>query len=751
MSTTPPPPPPPAGPDAASTDGRTPRPTSRPPPTWPGPPPGRPATCSPRPPRSASADVVPAPERVRPDPAADFVLPADAAIRVSRRPGRPRRRRAARRAAPPRHRLPAAGHRPAAPGPATPRAHPAGAAALPRPTGTARPARCRARRRGLPARRHRRRGTDHRRHRRPGSSTACRRCASCCRPRSRARPRSPSAGRCPAGRSSTGPAFAYRGAMLDVARHFFAVADVLRVIDHLARYKLNHLHLHLTDDQGWRIAIDSWPRLATRRRGHRGRRRPRRVLHAGRLPAHRRATPPPGTSPWSRRSTCRGTPTRRWSRTRELAPDEIAPPPYTGTEVGFSYARPGRRADVRLRRRRARRAGRAHPRAVAAHRRRRGVQGARAGVYAGFVERAQRIVAGTGKTVIGWHQLAPAAHARRAGRCSGGAPTATTPRSPRAVRRGARLILSPGNHAYLDMKYAPDTPIGHDWAGLIDVREAYDWDPGTHLAGVPAEAVLGVEAPLWTESVTSLAEIEFMLLPRLPAIAELGWSPRATPRLGRRSGTGWPATARAGPRPGSPSTASPEIPWPTTPTGRPSAAVPRQPTADDAPIGPPTRFAAIRPGTPGPPPTHERSVTACGRTNRRTHSDRFPCGCRPAARCRLGASGGRTVARTRADLDSRHGPGVVVARVSRVGMRPAERDRPAPGGVDPVVGATAGGGMVGRPGRPALYIGIPPRVSPGGRGPDAGLAAGNTRPAGRGYIPRDRPRGRNPGPPRPVE
>ena len=49
--------------------------------------------------------------------------------------------------------------------------------------------------------------------------------------------------------------------MLDVARHFFAVPDVLRFIDHLARYKLNHLHLHLTDDQGWRIAIDRRPAL----------------------------------------------------------------------------------------------------------------------------------------------------------------------------------------------------------------------------------------------------------------------------------------------------------------------------------------------------------------------------------------------------------------------------------------------------------------------------------------------------------
>ena len=59
------------------------------------------------------------------------------------------------------------------------------------------------------------------------------------------------------------PRFAWRGAMLDVARHFRSVRDVKRFVDLVALYKLNRLHLHLSDDQGWRIAIASWPRLAT--------------------------------------------------------------------------------------------------------------------------------------------------------------------------------------------------------------------------------------------------------------------------------------------------------------------------------------------------------------------------------------------------------------------------------------------------------------------------------------------------------
>ncbi|HXC19406.1 MAG TPA: family 20 glycosylhydrolase, partial [Acidimicrobiales bacterium] len=59
-----------------------------------------------------------------------------------------------------------------------------------------------------------------------------------------------------------GPRFAWRGVHLDVARHFFDVATVCRLIDHVAAHRLNRLHLHLNDDQGWRVEVPKWPRLA---------------------------------------------------------------------------------------------------------------------------------------------------------------------------------------------------------------------------------------------------------------------------------------------------------------------------------------------------------------------------------------------------------------------------------------------------------------------------------------------------------
>src|SRR5690606_13591114 len=75
-------------------------------------------------------------------------------------------------------------------------------------------------------------------------------------------PAADDASRVPAVAVHDAPRFAYRGAMLDVARHFFSVADVERYLDRIASLKLNVLHLHLTDDQGWRIQVDAHPELA---------------------------------------------------------------------------------------------------------------------------------------------------------------------------------------------------------------------------------------------------------------------------------------------------------------------------------------------------------------------------------------------------------------------------------------------------------------------------------------------------------
>src|SRR5436309_2083655 len=147
--------------------------------------------------------------------------------------------------------------------------------------------------------------------------------------------------------------------------------------------------------------------------------------------------------------------------------------------------------------------------------------------YSSFINRAQQIVAAHGKTVIGWHDIAnatllPSTVAQFWDTTTSNAPLAA------AVANGTKVVMSPANHAYLDMKYNRHTKLGQTWAGLVDVNTAYGWNPGAYLSGVAESSVLGVEAPLWTETIVTSADIDYMAFPRLPAIAELGWSPGST-------------------------------------------------------------------------------------------------------------------------------------------------------------------------------------------------------------------------------
>ena len=103
------------------------------------------------------------------------------------------------------------------------------------------------------------------------------------------------------------------------------------------------------------------------------------------------------------------------------------------------------------------------------------------------------------------------------------------------------------------------------------MRTAYDWDPGAHLAGVPETAVLGVEAPLWSETVNRIDQVEFMYVPHCPRLAEVAWSPQSArewndfrQRLANH-GPRWEAMSVTFCR-------SPQIPWPLNPNlalGRP--------------------------------------------------------------------------------------------------------------------------------------------------------------------------------------
>jgi hexosaminidase len=145
--------------------------------------------------------------------------------------------------------------------------------------------------------------------------------------------------------------------------------------------------------------------------------------------------------------------------------------------------------------------------------------------YVQFVERIQEIVAKNGKLMIGWEEIGKARLK----------PTTIVQQwkgdsAQLALKYGARILLSPANKAYLDMKYTKDTPLGLTWAAIIEVRDAYEWDPGTFLAGATEQNLVGVEAPIWSETVRNISAVMTLAMPRLPAIAEVGWSPQQNRR-----------------------------------------------------------------------------------------------------------------------------------------------------------------------------------------------------------------------------
>jgi hexosaminidase len=94
-----------------------------------------------------------------------------------------------------------------------------------------------------------------------------------------------------------------------------------------------------------------------------------------------------------------------------------------------------------------------------------------------------------------------------------------------AVKKGAKIIMSPASKTYLDMKYDTTTKLGLKWAGLIEVDTAYIWTVKDRLKEVAPDQVIGVEAPLWTETLTNMNEVEYMVFPRLPGVAEIAWTP----------------------------------------------------------------------------------------------------------------------------------------------------------------------------------------------------------------------------------
>lgn len=368
------------------------------------------------------------------------------------------------------------------------------------------------------------------------------------------------------------PRFPWRGAMLDVARHFQPIGFLRRFVDLLALHKLNVLHLHLTDDQGWRMPVAGHPALteiggrrAESMVGRAGSGRFDGVPHAGsytrreltelvshaaargvtvvpeiELPGHTRALlaayPHLGNDPtrrlpvWTEWGVC----------SNVLAPHDAALALCREVLAEVLEVFPSRHVHI---------GGDECPTtewetspAALARVRAEGLAGP-AALRGWFLRRMATFLLGHGRTPVSWDEGEPGHPAGGDPRDDPAAlpPEAVTmswragAHAALAAARGHRVVAIPWDRTYLDYPRSadPGEPLGQD--GVVTLDAVAGWDPAP--ADAPhAGAVLGTQAQLWTEFAPTPADVEYLAFPRLAALAEAAWSPPgADPAHGPRA------------------------------------------------------------------------------------------------------------------------------------------------------------------------------------------------------------------------
>ncbi|MEU3191111.1 beta-N-acetylhexosaminidase [Streptomyces sp. NPDC006992] len=359
----------------------------------------------------------------------------------------------------------------------------------------------------------------------------------------------------PAGAAEDAPRFGWRGLLLDTARHFVPKEGVLRTLDLLALHKLNVLHLHLTDDQGWRMEIRRHPRLtevggwrSRTRVGHRASPLWDERPHGGHytqddlreivayaaerhitvvpeieLPGHSQAaiaaypelgSADGGAQVWTDWGVSPHllAPTDEVLRFYEQVLEEVLevfPSPFVhigGDETPKDQWRESAVAQERIVRE--------------------GLRDEEA-LQAWMVRHFDRWLAERGRRMTGWDEILQGGTLR-----DGLTPGAVVSSwrgyegGVAAARAGHDVVMCPEHELYLDRRQAPGedepVPLGH----VSTLRDVYEMQP------VPAELereghaerVLGVQANMWTECAESVQRLDYQMFPRLAAVAELAWS-----------------------------------------------------------------------------------------------------------------------------------------------------------------------------------------------------------------------------------
>lgn len=344
------------------------------------------------------------------------------------------------------------------------------------------------------------------------------------------------------------PRFEYRGIMLDVSRHFRSKEFVKRQIDLLSYYKINRLHLHLTDAAGWRIEIKKYPRLtqfaawrpqAVWKDWWNGKREyceetdPRAqggyytqddirelVAYAQKhyvtiipeieMPSHSEEvlTAYPELScthvPYKQSDFCIGN-----EKTFEFLENvltevmELFPSEYI--HIGGDEAGKASWPNCKLCQARMKKEGLKDVNELQSY----------------SIHRMERFLNSHGRKLLGWDEILD----------GGLAPNATvmswrgTEGGLAAIRSGHKAIMSPGQYCYLDgyqdAPYSQPEAIG----GYLPLKKVYGYEPvPDSLSADEAKLMYGVQANLWTEYIPTEEHAEYMLYPRAIALAEVAWS-----------------------------------------------------------------------------------------------------------------------------------------------------------------------------------------------------------------------------------
>jgi len=350
------------------------------------------------------------------------------------------------------------------------------------------------------------------------------------------------------------PRFGWRGFMLDESRHFFGPDYVKHLLDAMAARKLNVFHWHLSDDDGWRIEIKSWPKLTevgawrgtecalpNTREGETHKRyggfytqeqikeivayaaeRHIDIMPELDMPGHCLAvvTAYPETLPGAGDDSvsAQGVKSNVLSPAREenykmvddIIGEVAALFPFQFIHVGGDEVNHN--------------AWSKDPAIKALMEREK--LGNLSAVQNYFTRRLEGIISKHQRRMVGWNEILGGGNLRPDTTVM--AWTGTGP-GFEAVKKGHPVIMAPGPYCYFDMGYGgPDEPKTHWWAGNIETSKTYSFDPtaGGNLTPEQQSLIQGAHSALWTEFVSDGEGADYRIFPRLNALAEVAWTPQ---------------------------------------------------------------------------------------------------------------------------------------------------------------------------------------------------------------------------------